>query len=222
MPGNRKAAEAFILEYIEKLLPGGVNAELYKKKFKGLSDEEFERFIEDLENNVSRLKVVVPNFSDVKIDVERNLAVGEELGHNFFKRINIPPRDGMPGYLTPVPYLVGVLPLRRQAQVLEKKISIPEDNNCVDDLTGQPTGKSKGSKISYPEVQVLAALGLDQSLHELMKFRGGDEKGFAAMNAFIMRNGAVSLKAIAPFASGVKSVQALKAFLMAMQLKASL
>lgn len=222
MPGNRKAAEAFVYEYIEKLLPGGVNAELYRKRFKAMNDEEFEKFVEDLEADKIRFKVVVPNFSNVKMDTERNLDLAEELGVTFFTRVNMPAKDDLPAYLTPIKYLVFDLPLRRQAQLLEKKISIPEDNNCVDDLTGQPTGKSKGSKISYPEAQILAALGLDQGLFELMKFRGGDERGFAAMNAFIMRNGGVSLKAITPYASGVKSVQALKAFLMAMQLKANL
>jgi hypothetical protein len=222
MPGHRKQAEQYCLAYIEKMLPGGTNANIYKNKFASMSDEEFERFIEDLESGKTRLSVVVPNFSHVRIDLERNFAVAKELGHEFFHHILMPAKGGVPAYLTPIKYLVVDLPMRRQAQTLEKKISIPEDNLCVDDMTGQPTGRSKGSKISYPEVQIMAAKGLDLCIEELMKYRGGDEKGFAAMNAMILRTGAVSLKAIAPFASGVKSVQALKAFLAAMQLKSTL
>lgn len=222
MPGNRKEAEQFILHYIEKMLPGGKNAALHKQKFAAMSDEDFEKYIEGIENGTVKLAVVVPNFSDVKIDLSRNFEIAEELGHNFMERVRIPARDGLPAYLTPIPYLVVDLPVRRQAQLLEKKISIPEDNNTVDDMTGQPTGDSKGSKISYPEVQIMASMGLDASLEELMKYRGGDEKGFAAMNAMIARTGAVSLKAISPFSSGVKSVQALKAHLTAMQIKSTL
>ena len=219
MAGHRKKAEQFILEYIEKLAPGGANKKLYEIKFKAMSDEDFENMIVGLENGSIELAVVVPNFSAVKLDVERNFEIAKELGHEFFQRIRMPAKDGLPAYLTPIPYLVIDLPVRRQAQLLDKKISIPEDNNSVDDLTGQPTGKSKGSKVSYPEIQVLAAMGLDQSLTELLKYRGGDEKGFNAMNTMISRTGGVSMKAIEPFAGGVKATAALKSYLNAMHLR---
>lgn len=222
MPGNRAAAEKHILTYIGKMLPNGENVSLYKKKFADMSDDEFEKFIEGIESGNITLTCVVPNFSKEKIVLRNNFALARELGHNFFERINIPAQGDMPAYQTPIPYLVGYLPLRRAAQMLDKKISIPEDNNTVDIITGQPTGSSKGSKISYPEAQIVAALGLDNCLIEFDKYRGGDEKGFAAMNASIMRYGAVSLKAIEPMSSGVKSVQALKAILAGMQLKSTL
>lgn len=223
MPGNRKAMEAFILSCLDEMLPDGYNTALYKKEvFAKMNDDEFDQFVKDLKSKKKQLAIVVPNFSQVKISMERNFALGDKLGHSFFQHIWMPAKDGMPAYKTPVPYLVIHLPLLRQAQLLEKKISIPDDNLTVDDLTGQPTGGSKGSKISYPEVQVIAALGLDKSLEEMMKYRGGDEKGFAAMNAMIARTGSVSMKSIEPYASGVKSVQALNAFLTAMQLKSTL
>lgn len=222
MPGHRAEAEAFILKNIHEMLPDGANTKLYKEKFSKMTDDEFEQFIEDLESGKINLSVVTPNFSKTKIDLSRNLALAEKLGHRFFQKINIPAQNGLPAYQTPIEYMVVHLPLRRQAQLLEKKISIPEDNNTVDDITGQPTGDSKGSKISYPETQVLAALGLDEALEELLKYRGGDERGFAAMNTMISRTGGVSLKAVAPYASGVKSVSALQAFLLGMQLKSNL
>lgn len=222
MPGFRKEAEALCLSVIDELVDGGKNTQLYRNKFESMSDEQFDKFIDDLENERQRLVIIVPNFSENALDLERTFDIGERLGHQFFQQIWIPPRNGMPGYWTPIEYLVVHLPLCRQAQLLEKKISIPEDNNTVDDLTGQPTGSSKGSKISYPEVQMLAARGLDDCLEELITFRGGDEKGFAAMNASILRTGAVDLKAIRPYRSGVKSLKALKAFLAGMHLKSTL
>ena len=223
MLGNRKAAEEFILKYIQEIMPDGVNTKLYAQKFSKMTDEEFDVFMKTLKQNEYRgLVVVAPNFSKTTVTVERNFEVAEKLGHNFFQHIHMPAKDGIPAYITPVPYLVIPLPYRRQAQLLDKKISIPEDNLTVDDLTGQPTGDSKGSKISYPELQVVAALGLDKSLEELMKYRGGDEKGFAAMNTVISRTGGVSLKGISAYASGVKSTQALNAYLNAMQLSSTL
>ena len=222
MPGFRDKAEKFIIEKINELEPTGENAKLYLNKFKNMTDDEFDEFILGLENDTINLCVIAPNFSHVKLDTERNLNLGKKYGLNFFQKINLPPKDGLPGYLTPIPYLVIDLPVRRQAQILEKKIKIPEDNNSVDDFTGQPTGKSKGAKISYPESQVLAGLGLENSQLELIKFRGGDEKGFNAMNTMISRPGGVSLKAIEPFSGEVKSTTYLRAILNAMHLKNTL
>ncbi|WP_201285368.1 hypothetical protein, partial [Klebsiella pneumoniae] len=90
-------------------------------------------------------------------------------------------------------YLVIDVPLRRQVQLLQSKATIPENNKHIDDLSGQSTGPSKGSKISFPELQVLFAQGLDSTITELIQFRGGDAKAFNAMNRAIIENGGVSI-----------------------------
>ena len=222
MLGKRVAAEAYILKYIDLIDSSGKNVELYKIKFKAMSDDDFDRMIQGIEDGSVNLCIIAPNFSEVKLSVENNLRIGKELNYKFFQHVRIPARDGLPAYTTPIPYLILDLPVRRQAQLLEKKISIPENNLSVDNLTGQPTGKSKGSKISYPEVQVLAAMGMEHSLTEFLKYRGGDEKGFIAMNTAISRTGGFSQKAIEPFASGVKATQVLQSYLAAMMIKSNL
>jgi len=222
MNGNRQAAEAVIYKYIEKLLPGSENQQMYKDMFGKMSDKDFDLFMSMLEEGKIRLAIVAPNLKEPKLEIERNLAIADELGHNFFERVWIDPGNEVPPYLSPIPYLIVDLPLRRQAQLLVKKISIPEDNKTVDDFTGQPTGKSKGSKISYPEMQVLAALDLEQNLVEMMKYRGGDVKGFDAMNASIARTGGVSLQNIEKLGTTVRSTETLSAFLTAMHLSNSL
>ena len=221
MAGNRKAAEDYILKYIDKILPGSENTQIYKDLFASMSDKDFDGFMKQLEEGSSRLAIISPNLDKVKLDVERNLKIGDELKHDFFERIWLENPDGSK-YLSPIKYLIVDLPLRRQAQLLVKKISIPEDNKSVDDFTGQPTGKSKGSKISYPEVQIMAAMNLDNCLTEFMKYRGGDVKGFDAMNASISKTGGVSQKAIEPLAGGVKSTETLNIFLTCMHLSNTL
>lgn len=219
---NRKAAEQFIIKYINAILPGSDNTTIYQNFFKKMTDDEFDVFMKNLKDGKSKLAIIAPNFGKQKLNVKRNLEIAKELGHNFFQRIWVDGKGERPTYLTPIPYMVVDLPLRRQAQLLIKKISIPEDNKTVDMMTGQPTGASKGSKISYPELQVLAAMGLDNSLVELLKFRGGDTKGFIAMNKMISLRGGVSLNAIERFAGGVESTKTLKAFLTAMHLSNTL
>lgn len=221
MSGNRKAAEGIILELISKLVTSDENITLYKNFFASMNDKQFDEFIVKLEEKKIRLPVIVPNFGKSKVTIENNLKLAEELGHNFFERIWMKDGDDSPAYLSPIKYLIVDLPLRRQAQLLVKKISIPEDNKSIDDMTGQPTGKSKGSKISYPEIQILAALNLTSNMTELLKYRGGDVKGYQAMNAEISKTGGVSLNSIKHLGTTVKSTQTLKTLLTSMHLEST-
>ena len=222
MADNRKETENFIIEWIDKIAPGGENKKIYEDLFATMDDEAFKLFMSDIESGEKSLAVISPNFGKARLDTGRNLQLAKELGHNFFQRIWIEGSGDTPTYLTPIPYLIVDLPLRRQAQLLVKKISIPEDNKSVDDFTGQPTGKSKGSRVSYPETQVMAAMGLDSCLIEMLKYRGGDNKGFNAMNNSISKTGGVRLKAIEHLASGVESTRTMKTYLTAMHLQNTL
>lgn len=222
MNKNRAAAEKIITTYIGKLLPGSPNSDIYKDIFASMDDEAFDQFMTGLENNSIRLAIIAPNGTQPSLDVERNLQIAEELGHQFFERVWMDGKEGSAPYLSTVPYLVVDLPVRRQAQLLITKISIPEHNRSVDNLTGQPTGDSKGSKISYPEVQILAALNLDNTLTELIKYRGGDTIGFNAMNESIAKSGGVSIDALSALGGRVKAGDTLKTYLTAMHLASTL
>lgn len=222
MTPNRKLAQDFIIKSIAAMAPGGKNKQIYIDLFAEMSDEDFGSFVTKLDTGEARLAVIIPNFSEEGVTTARNLDLAKELGHEFFQRITIEGDGETPTYLTPIPYLVVDLPVRRQAQVLIKKISIPEDNKSVDDFTGQPTGKSQGSKISYPEVGVMAAMGLDNCLVEMLKYRGGDIRGFNAMNESISKTGGVSINSIKHLAGGVESTATLRAFLISMMLSTTL
>ena len=219
MAKNRKAAEASILNDIEALLPGSENTQIYRDLFASMSDKAFDEFMASLADGTKRLAIVAPNLADKKLDVERNLALAKKWGHNFFERLWIDEGNDIPPYLSPQRYLIVDLPLRRQAQLLVKKISIPTDNKSIDDYTGQPTGKSKGSTLSYPETQVMAANNLDNCLTEMLKFRGGDIKGHDAMNNAISKTGGVSLQSIMSLGTKVKSTETLSTLLTCMHLE---
>lgn len=219
----RKDAEEFIFEYIDAILPGSPNKQTYIDMFASMDDNAFDKFMESIKpGGGSILALVCSNLGPWRLDIGRNFEVAKALNHTFFKRIWINDGSEVPKYLSPIPYLVFDLTLRRQAQMLVKKISIPEDNKSVDDLTGQPTGRSKGSSLSYPETMVLAAQDMQYSLTELLKYRGGDVKGFNAMNTAISRTGAVSQKTIEKLGSTVRSTETLRNMLTAMHLSNTL
>ena len=222
MSKNRKKAEARFLELIAKIIDGDENIDLYKQFFASLSDRAFDELIVSIEKGERVLPILVPNLKKNKLSITRNLALAKELNHDFFQRLWMKPSADVPRYLTPIKYLVVELPVARQAQLLTKKISIPEHNRSVDDLTGQPTGDSKGSKISFPETQILAALGLDKTTKELLKYRGGDLDGFNAMNKAIETTGGVRLDALDVLGTTVTSMETLSTFLTCMHLENTL
>lgn len=219
---NRAGAQNFILQYIGLLAPKTDNVEIYKKLFAAMSDKAFDEFMKDLESGEKHLALIAPNFNDTGLSVENNLAVADKLGHNFFPQIWIEGKGDVPTYLTPNTYLVADCPVRRASQTLVKKVSIPKHQRVVDSLTGQPTGESKGAKISYPEVQIAAAMGLEDTLIELVKYRGGDARGRAAMSAMISKYGRANIKTLSQYASGVESTRTLRTFLTAAHLRNNL
>lgn len=219
MANNRTAFINTVLEGIEKIIPNSPNVDMYKTMFENMSDSDIAQFVLDLKERKKRLAIIVPNGAKYKLDIKRNLKLSHEWGHSFYERIYMDVGNGVPKYLTPKKYLVMSLPIKRQAQHLIKKKSIPDDNKSIDDLSGQPSGASKGSKISYPETQILTALNLDNTLIELLKFRGGDIKGFDALNTSISRTGGVSLKALSKLGTQVKSTLTLSTLLTGMLLE---
>ncbi len=222
MAGKRAAAEKVALDRIAALVPGTENVKLIKDLFARMSDKEFDQFIDALAKREKRLPIIIPNLQENTVTVERNLKLAKDWGHNFFERIWMNPGNGADPYLSNHPYLIVDVQLRRQAQHVIKKRSIPEDNSSVDDFSGQPTGKSKGSKLSYPEIQIMASAALDQSMTEQLKYRGGDIRGFAAMEESISRFGSVSLKALEQLGTQVQSTKTLSTFLTCMHLSNTL
>lgn len=222
MTKNRQAATAFILEQLEKLLPGNSDTARYKTYLEGLSNPAFDQYMQDLASGKKYLTLTAPNFGKTNLNLERNYALADELGISFHHRLWIEGDEDTPTYLTPIPYLVVKLPFRLASQRLDKKKSIPKTQRVVNPLTGQPTGDSKGAAISYPELRVCAAMGLEKTMVELMKYRGGDARGNAALNASLMRTGRANQETLKHFASGVESTATLKTFLTSAMLRSTL
>ena len=188
----------------------------------GLSEKAFEQLMTEYRSGAKYLTLTAPNFAKSTLSLERNIAVAKKLGIKFHHQLWVEGDEDTPTYLTPVEYLVVKLPVRIAAQRLAKKMSVPKTQRVVNSLTGQPTGDSKGASISLPELRVCAAMGLDKTMVELMKYRGGDARGGAAMNASLMRTGRASQEVLSHFASGVQSTATLKSYLLSASLQNTL
>lgn len=220
---SRKQTEKEALHFIDMFLPGSPNRQLLADSFKRMDDEEFARWIDNLENGTEYVTLYAPNLADVSLSIERNYGIAEALGFELFQQLKLTDQSTGQVYLTPNKHLIGMLPLRRQVQMLAKKMSIPGSNHVVDERSGQASGDSKGSRLSGPEIQVSLSKGLETSVIELVKFRGGDAEAYNQMNRQILETGEASLNSImAESSSIVKSNKTLSIYLSTMMLRNNL
>lgn len=215
---SRKNAETVIINGVNLIDPSGKSGAQYKKRFASMTDKEFDAYMVAIEEERDYVSMNLPNLTKSGITTANNLKVAETLKYKFFHRLWL--TDGVTGqqYLTNHEYLVIQLPLRRQIQTLENKISIPEDNKHVDELTDQPRGVSKGSSCSFPEVLVLYGQNMPAGITELMKYRGGDLKAMNAVDRSLIATGGASMDAFKVHGTKTKSTVTLNVLLKSMHL----
>lgn len=218
MTPARKSATSYVVELLSTFAGKNRSVTEIEEMLNALTDKEFDSYMAALRDGDETLPYIAPNLKDVGLSLERNLEIAGKLGHEFFQRLWLTDQATGNTYLTPVKYLVVDLPLRRQQQHLHKKISIPADNAHVDELTGQPTGESKGSKISFPELQILYSQGLNEPIRELLKFRGGDSKAYRSLTRQALVQGIPSMDLSEDPTSRPRSTETLSTLLKAAHL----
>lgn len=222
---SRQEVTAFIVGTLAKFVPGDTyNAELMQSRLDAMSAKEFDEYIRSLAKPDTEegrrtqeiLPFYEPNFKDPRLTMDALMEVAESIDHPLFEKLWLTdPQTGIT-YLTPQEYLVIDLMVRRQAQTLTKKSSIPSDARSVDHLTGQVTGKSKGSKISFPEVAAQLAQGLTDTLTEEIKVRGGDRVAQTEFERQLIETGEASLDEVTSTGSLTKATSTLSILLRAM------
>lgn len=232
MNKNRKAFIDQVVKDIEALAPGSENAKIYKQALEKMPEGQFQAILKAARNATSEhpdysqpffiLPVVQPNMEKYKITTDNNLKLAKKWGVEFFQRIWMTDRVTKQTYLTNLPYLVIDLPMTRPAQTLDKKIAIPDHNRSIDDRTDQVTGDSKGASISYPEVQILNARGLEDTILEFIKARGGDSKVGRLMDKQIKDTGSFDLDTVKDADTQAKSTETLSHILTGMHLENNL
>jgi hypothetical protein len=227
MNAKRKAVQEYIIKYVGAIVAGNENTKLYQDLFDRMTDEEFDRFMVGMKEGKIHISIVVPNDGKTRVSVENNFRVAKQLGHEFFQRVKVTNHPDYPDHMLPIKALTMILPIRRAQQLLSKKISIPEHSMTTDVLTGQVAGKSRSSKLTYPEQQMLIAMDMKDTATEMVRIRGGDLKAQSEYVRQLANNGEVSQKDILDVANlvsngGVVSTRTLKYYLQGMHIKNTL
>lgn len=164
---------AYIKENFKKIDPDGFNYDRYAKLFNDLNDKQFSDIIEQLKAGDWQFHIYLPNMKN-RVSTQDVLDTADSVGCKLFHKIWIADPNTGRKYLTRHSYPVYNVPVRRMEQFLDKKMSVPDSDKTIDGLTGQVTGKDKGSSLSNPEIQGLHSRGLKRTLDELVTVRGGD------------------------------------------------
>jgi hypothetical protein len=190
-----------------ELFPGTGNAEQFKKDLDALTNEQFAALMKGFGEGTQTPSAILPNLTKNTLTVDHLKDVAKKWGVELFHRLVMTDPDTGREMITPLKYMVIKIHVTRLAQMQETKMSIPEDNLSTDELTGQVTGDSKGSRWSFPEIGVLHARGHDAAILEGISVRGGDEAANRQLEYDIMTTGRGSLARALDAGEGTTSTQ---------------
>jgi hypothetical protein len=203
-----------LIQDLNVAFPGHPLESLMRTAFEQMTDSDMEDLVQQMESGDFIIPIVVPNLSEFKLDQQAILDFAKSVGHEFFQRIWMTDTsDPTKVFLTPKKYLVVDLVTRRQAQTIDDKMSVPKVDTVMDDLTGQSIGESKGSAVTFPELQLLNSYGLDESIIELIKIRGGDNVAYRNLENQIVETGVGQIEAVIDPNSRPKTVTSLSTLL---------
>ncbi len=195
---KRKKIQDYVLKAMKLLDPRtNTNYEYWKNKFDSMSDKDFDNFMHNLRDGKENIHMYVPPFK-VKLQNRELVNAAHALGVKLMHRLWMTDNHTGIKYLTPEEYMVLQLPVRRQQQFLDEKLSVPDNDKTIDGLTGQVAGDSKSCSITNPEIQIFHARNLDSTLFELANVRGGNIGNYAEFKRSLEETGEVSLNQLDP------------------------
>lgn len=207
MAGNRKAFETFVLDFMGKLTQGQGNRTIYERLFKAMNDEQMEEFVVKLEEGMP-LCIWASNFDKKEqLNYDGMVKLAKQYGLSLEQPLVVTDIDTGVTTVTPITYLVGSAEIRKQRQMLVKKMSAAKDDTMTDDLTGQVMGDSRAAGMSIPEAQVLRYLGLPKVCNELYNVKGGDNGALKAFRNDIITTGHTTTNGSLRQGSAVKALK---------------
>ena len=190
MAKNRKKAEEFLLKVVKDGDPTGRTLAMVKEQLAKMDDKRFNEMIERIRAGKEYIPLIVDNHTERALNTEQALDLCEkyniEIFQRFWYRHPVIGVKVLSNHKVPFVHMM----VRRQIETLMNKMSVSDDNSTVDTLTGQPIHGA--SATTQPESLVYLEKGLDASLVEKLKYRGGDVEGGRLFDQSLIETGKVS------------------------------
>lgn len=162
-----KKAKKRILDFFSDVDKSGKNTELYKEKFKNMTDREFVNMIKQ-----GLLKLYIKPF-DIEPTLEDAKRACDHVGLPSEEEITLPflyDDEELGAAISNEKVMILEIPFKRLQQMIYKENSSSSDMTTRD-KTNQAIKDSKSAKISDQEVSVLDYKGFEKTLEEFLTFR---------------------------------------------------
>ena len=196
MTNKRQKIQDHILKVYSTMEPGNYNHDRIKSMFDKMSDQEFDKWMNDLKEQKTKLTFFAPNMKIV-LKTQDLLDAAKLTNSIIFDKLWMVDQVTGQEYLTNYEYIILRVPIRRTRQFLMHKLAVADSDKRIDNLTGQVVKPDKASSMSFVEAQLLYARGgLDDVLVEFMKVRGGDIHAYANFKQQLEENGSIYLESL--------------------------
>lgn len=227
MTDKRKKIESLIDHTLQLLDPTGINAKKYRNMFQTMNDQRFSQWIESfLADPKSNIRVDIEEFGDGSrnLKFENIEKAADYIGIKLFENVYLPHVSSNPNrpIRTKQPVLVGWLNIKRTQQLATKKTGLALSDDDRDEMTGAAKGDSKGGTTTGIENEVLAGVGGDDILSEIIGARGDNVTEYDNMLKSISESGSVRLADIKTNAYDKPTLLAADMYFMAMGIKTDL
>jgi len=213
---SKQSVIDFIVKSFKRVAPKNNGIAKVKERLEAMSEKEFEQLMIRVKEEQDIIPMFEENVSNQDSNLEPWIDALEEMGVSTHEHvIFVDPETGEEAP-SEKKHPIYYLPVRRQIQHQQDKISVGEDDTRIDVRTGQPSSESKGSTMTAPEVFLTDSKGLRASLVELMKVNGGDVDAYRKMKKTLTETGGYSLGPILEDDTQVRSTESLGAYLFAM------
>ena len=189
---KKKKILAYMTKGLKHLDPTGGNIKRYKQMIEPMTDADFTRFMINMKEGRFQFHIIAPNMSE-RCSNDGILKAGNDLGIEMFAHVRF--NDAATGltFVTDKKYPILSLPVRRQQQFLDKKLSVPDSDTTIDGMTGQVRGADASGSVTAPEEQSLAAKNLHATLNELINIRGGNIPAYGEFARQLEETGSASM-----------------------------
>ena len=192
---KRKRIIAHIVKVMDTLDPSGDNGRRYQNLLGKMSDNDFIRFMTDLSKGAIAINIIMPN---MKKNLQMNdiFAAAKKINCKLFDRVWFYDLTTGKEFLSTEELPIFRVTVRRQEQMLDEKLSVPDSAQKIDAMTGQVTGDDRKGGFSQPEIQIMYSKGFKNVLKEFVKIRGGDVHAFADFERQLEEQGTGSMDQI--------------------------